>query len=154
MERVELDDIQPAQEALLYHFRQSIPVVGNVVLTLNLKSFARPTFTLVGGRVPAEGVKMADGEIVPAARVSAYQLAEQAVLQSLPRKGSSLFRQPLWAFLIGSQAGIVDAVRRAVQVLPKLVEWLRTGSPSDYVWVIHPPRAVPADVPPSTPPGA
>jgi hypothetical protein len=148
VDRVEIDDVDPVEEALLYHFRQSLPSTGDVVLTVNVKSFARPTFDIVSGYVPAQGVKLVcPDEMAPPDRVTADMLEEQALLQASPRKGYAPFRQPLWAFLIGSPAGIRAAVHRAVQLLPDLVNWLRTRSPSKHIWVICPPRIASASAP-------
>jgi hypothetical protein len=43
-ERVEIDDVDPPAEALLFHFRQKLPSGGDVALTVNVKSFVRPAF--------------------------------------------------------------------------------------------------------------
>lgn len=145
-ERIPIDE--HPQDALLFHFRQSTPAMGDVVLAVNVKSFRRPTFNIFAGRVPAQGVKLVDPEeTIPPARVTADMLEEQAFLQAERRPGYAPFRQPLWAFLIGSPSGIRQAVQRAAVLLPELVEWLKTRAPSPHVWNNRPPRAAATRLP-------
>jgi len=59
LETVLIDDLDivPPPRALLFHFRRFNPRTGRVVVTVNVKSFSRPTFQIIAGHVPNEGVK-------------------------------------------------------------------------------------------------
>src|SRR4051812_19401014 len=113
VEDVEVDDVDPVRHATAYHFHRTMPSGGEIVLTVNVKSFARPTFQIIAGHVPPEGVTLVglDGSgLVPASRVTADMLVEQAYLQASPGIGYAPFRQPLWSFLVGSMGGILESV--------------------------------------------
>jgi hypothetical protein len=136
IERIIVDESESPAQAILFHFRK-VFAQGQVVLTINVKSFARPTFQIIAGPVPVAGVKIwCPEELVPAERVTAEMLEKQSFLQSSPGTGYAPFRQPLWAHLVGSSAGIKNTVQHAGEVLPHLIEWIENGKSSPYVRVV------------------
>jgi len=149
VEDVATDDVEPEKLASLYHFSDS-RANQRLALTVHVKSFRRPTFEIIAGRVPAAGVKLfCPEETIPADRVTADMLQEQAILRSAPRQSYAPFRQPLWAHILGTRHGIEECVVHAVRLLPLLLAWLADGTPSKYVRVIRPPR--PQESPKSVP---
>lgn len=138
--KILIDDMGtvPPPEALLYHFRQFISSIGWLVLTVNVKSFSRPTFQVKAGRVPHTGVRQWCPErTIPPEKATASDLQEVAFLQALPGRGYSPFKQPVWAFLSGSRYGIRQLVKHAIELLPELMKWLKTGEPSSHVRVVR-----------------
>ncbi len=131
------DDTRPRQ--LLCQFSKSIVGAGAdfAIIEVAVKPFWRPTFSINAGRYPSNGFKLNgiwDENISPES-VTVSMLEEQAKLQISTRKEYSPFVQPLWAYLIGSDKGISDIIKKAVDLLPELMNWMNTGVPPEYVWV-------------------
>lgn len=143
---VDDNDTDTSPKALLFHFRRSDSKLGRLALTIDVKSFSRPTFQIMAGHVPEEGVKRwCPEEIVPADKADALMLQIQAQLQASPRKGYAPFRPSLLAHIFGSRKDVYRSVQHAVELLPDLIKWLDEGTPSPNVWVVKFPR--PGDAP-------
>jgi hypothetical protein len=136
-EVLEIDDVGPSENAHLFHFRKTVADSTDQVVAVNVKSFARPTFTVFAGHVPPEGVKLcAPPERVVAEKVTADMLEIQAHLQAFPKKGYSPFRQSLLSHWTNNRADIEKIVKRAVALLPDLIRWLDTQAATENVWVV------------------
>lgn len=140
-ERIDIDDVVPAEHADLFHFRKRVPGAFDQVVTIDVKSFSRPTFTISAGHVPIEGVRMVcPEEIVPPERATAVMLEVQAFLQASPKKGYSPFRIPAVSHWLGSRSAVEKTVSKAISLLPDLKKWLDTKVGTDNVWVVKFPR--------------
>jgi len=137
------DDVAPwRDDQLLFHFGRQGPGVGRVVLTVAVKPNSRPTFEVFAGHVPEEGVRLlAPPVLVTPERVTADMLRDQVHLQAGRGEGYSPFRQPLWAYAIGSGAGIRGAVRKALARLPLLLRGLESNAAAKHVRAVRHPTA-------------
>ena len=139
-EEVKIDDIAPPPTANLFHFR-GVFDGRRCAVTVDVKSFNKPTFTIVAGRVPPEGVKRwaPEGHVL-AEDATADMLEEQAYLQCTAGSGYSPFAPSFVSQLLKADAAIERVVDHAVSLLPQLVAWLQTGTSSEHIRVVRFPR--------------
>lgn len=141
-ESVDIDDRATGEKAYLYHFSKVAPDGRRFAVTIDIKSFTRPTFVIIAGEVPAEGVPiLCPVEIVPPDKATADMLVTQSNLQSAPNtKSYSPFRPSLLQGIGGYGKAIRGVVEKAAKHLPELLEFIERGTPSKYVRTLTFPR--------------
>jgi hypothetical protein len=141
-ESVDIDDRAIGEKAYLYHFSKVASDGRRFAVTINIKSFTRPTFVIIAGEVPPEGVPiLCPAEIVPAEKATADMLVTQSNLQSAANtKSYSPFRPRLLQGIGGYGKSIRGVVEKAAKHLPELLAFIERGTPSNFVRTLSFPR--------------
>jgi hypothetical protein len=126
---------EKAEGSRIYNFDKTVGG-ERLVAAITIKKNKRPTFQIIAGRVPQNGVKIfCPEENIPADKVTAHMLSEQSFLCPYRHaKASPCFFPSLLQVLIGHEKAVRKIVGRAADRLPELLSHLERGVESKFVW--------------------